>query len=88
MELTEKDERGRLIDLDEFAGLPMLDPFIPQPSLWSGEGDFNPVPGQWVDEQTLAAGIIWLCADTEVHGLYHLQLSDLTAVKVAELPQP
>lgn len=87
MELTAELSRHTLISLDDF-NLPVVEFATPHPSFWSDQGDFNPTPGLWQDEDTLEAGITWICGETDAHGIYHLHVTDLTAEKVAELPLP
>ncbi|MAT98029.1 MAG: hypothetical protein CL608_12860 [Anaerolineaceae bacterium] len=86
MELTADLQRANLIDLADFSGFPVVAGAIPQPNLWGpGDGPAEPIPGKWVDGQTLEARVIWICAETKAHGTYQLDINDRTVEKVANL---
>lgn len=89
MELRDDLQRANLIDLADFSGFPPVEGARPQPHLWGpGDGSFDPIPGEWVDGQTLAAKITWICAQTEAEGVYQLDVNGRTAEKVADLDIP
>lgn len=89
MELTADFQRSNLVDLSTFSGFPTVEGAQPQPYPW--EPDYNaydPKPGEWVNNDTLKTGIVWICAETEARGVYHLDANGRTAQKVAELEIP
>ena len=89
MELTSTFQRANLISLADFTGFAEVANSRPQPSLWGpGDGPYEPQPGEWLDDGTLEPNIIWLCADTDAQGIYHLDVNGRTATQVAELNLP
>jgi len=84
MALTANGERANLFALADFSGLPEVDGALPQPNLFGpGDGPFDPVPGEWVDGQTLNTRLVWYCSTSEAAGVYALDINGRTAVKIA-----
>lgn len=88
MELSDTFQRINLIDLADITGFPSVENSYPQPHLWHGDGTFEPSPGEWLDGQTLAAPVSWICAETDAHGVYQLDVNGRTAEKIAEIDLP
>ncbi|MBK8901188.1 MAG: hypothetical protein IPM53_08400 [Anaerolineaceae bacterium] len=89
MALTADGQRADLIDLADFSGLPVVDGAMPQPNLFGpGDGPFDPVPGEWIDDQTLATRLVWYCSQSDAAGVYALDVDGRTAEKTGELEHP
>ncbi len=89
MSLTADGQRISLVTLANFSGFPTVTGARPQPTVWGGgDGPSIPKPGEWIGNQTLKIGISWICAETDAHGIYQLDVYGRTAEKVAELELP
>lgn len=89
MTLTADGQRSELIDLADFSGLPEVDGALPQPNLFGpGDGPFDPVPGEWIDSQTLGTRLVWYCSQSDAAGVYALDVDGRTAEKIADQELP
>lgn len=84
IELDASGQRVNLFELADFSGVPAVEGAMAQPNLFGpGDGPFEPVPGQWVDSQTLTTRLVWYCSQSDAAGMYALDLNGRTAVKIA-----
>lgn len=89
MALSAEGQRTDLINLDAFSGIPAVEGSIPQPNLFGpGDGPFEPTPGEWVDNQTLATRLVWYCTTSDAAGVYELDINSRTAVQASDLELP
>lgn len=89
MELNSSGQRVSLVELADFSGLPVVENALAQPDLFAPNGGpFNPTPGTWIDDHTLATRLTWYCVTSDAAGVYALEVNGRTAVKISDPELP